>query len=106
MLDEQLNHEVWDEYNAILGKILADPKGYGFDDTIIPVCHFLAYFCPVNPPCNNFANMTTVQIIAELDSIVDVDVNTISKLMIALGFKIYYNGTSEWSMMRAVFEDK
>ena len=106
MLDEQLNHEAWDVYNTTLGDIIANYKEYGFDETIIPVCQFLAYFCPVNPPCNNFANMTSVQIIAELDSIVDVDVNTISKLMIALGYKIYYNGTSEWSMMRAVFEDK
>lgn len=105
MRDENLNTEVWDAYNATLGDIIANYKDYGFDVTIIPVCQFLAYFCPVNPPCNNFANMTSVQIIAELDSIVDVDVNTISKLMIALGFKIYYNGTSEWSMMRAIFED-
>lgn len=105
MRDENLNNEVWDAYNATLGDIIANPKEHGFDDTIIPVCQFLAYFCPVNPPCNNFANMTSVQIIAELDSIVDVDVNTISKLMIALGFKIYYNGTPEWSMMRAIFED-
>lgn len=105
MRDENLNNEVWDAYNATLGEIIANPKEYGFDETIIPVCQFLAYFCPVNPPCNNFANMTSVQIIAELDSIVDVDVNTISKLMIALGFKIYYNGTPEWSMMRAIFEN-
>lgn len=105
MLDENLNLEVWNAYNANLGEVIANPNEYGFDETIIPVCQFLAYFCPVNPPCNNFANMTSVQIIAELDSIVDVDVNTISKLMIALGFKIYYNGTPEWSMMRAIFED-
>lgn len=105
MRDENLNTEVWDAYNATLGDIIANPKGYGFDETIIPVCHFLAYFCPVNPPCNNFANMTSVQIIDELAGIVDVDVNTISKLMIALDFKIYYNGTPEWSMMRAIFED-
>ncbi|MBR3830771.1 MAG: hypothetical protein IKJ52_05920 [Muribaculaceae bacterium] len=105
MRDENLNNEVWNAYNTTLGDIIANPKGHGFDETIIPVCLFLAYFCPVNPPCNNFANMTSVQIIAELDSIVDVDVNTISKLMIALGFNIYYNGTPEWSMMRAIFED-
>lgn len=105
MRDENLNTEVWDAYNATLGDIIANYKEYGFDETIIPVCQFLAYFCPVNPPCNNFANMTSVQIIAELDSIVDVDVNTISKLMIALGFNIYYKDTPEWSMMRAIFED-
>lgn len=106
MLDEQLNHEAWDDYNAILGEILANPKEYEFDDTIIPVCQFLAYFCPVNPPCNNFANMTTVQIISELDGIVDVDINTVCRLMLTLGYKIYYKGPTEWSMMRAIFEDK
>lgn len=105
MRDENLNNEVWNAYNATLGEIIANPKDYGFDETIIPVCQFLAYFCPVNPPCNNFANMTSAQIIDELAGIVDVDVNTISKLMIALGFKIYYKGTPEWSMMRAIFED-
>lgn len=106
MLDENLNHEVWDDYNAILGDIIANPKDYGFDECIIPVCQFLAYFCPVNPPCNNFANMTTSQIMLELAGIVEVPMNDVSKLMLRLGYKIYYNGSPEWSMMRAVFEDK
>lgn len=105
MRDENLNNEVWDAYNATLGDIIANPKGHGFDDTIIPVCHYLGYFCPVNPPCYNIANMTTAQIIGELNGIVDVDINTVCKLMLALGFQIYLRGCPEWSMMR-VFDDE
>ena len=106
LYDENLNHEVWDEYNAVLGEIIANPKEYGFDDTIIPVCQYLGYFCPVNPPCYNLANMTTAQIIGELNGIVDVDINTVCKLMLALGFQIYLRGCPEWSMMRASFDDE
>ncbi|MBO5272299.1 MAG: hypothetical protein J6B30_05745 [Muribaculaceae bacterium] len=105
MFDEKLPLNEWKAYNDSLNAIIANPKEYGFDNTIIPVCQFLAYFCPVNPPCNNFANMTTVQIISELDGIVDVDINTVCRLMLALGYKIYYKGSPEWSMMRAGFEE-
>lgn len=103
MFDEDLNHEEYKAYNENINAIIANPEDFGFDDTIIPVCQFLAYFCPVNPPCYNFANMSSVQIIDELAGIVDIDVNTMSKLMTALGYKIYYKGTPEWSMMRAIF---
>ena len=61
MREENLNNEVWDAYNATLGDIIANPKGHGFDDTIIPVCQYLGYFCPVNPPCYNLANMTRLR---------------------------------------------
>lgn len=105
MLDEKLPLNEWKAYNENLNAIIDNPADFGFDDTIIPVCQFLAYFCPVNPPCNNFANMTSVQIIDELAGIVDVDINTVCRLMLTLGYKIYYKGSPEWSMMRAVFED-
>ena len=104
-LDEYVPVEEWNHYNKTLSSIIEDPKAYGFDDNIIPVCQFLAYFCPVNPPCENFANMSSFRIVhEELSSIVEIDINTVSRLMLRLGYQLYYNGTAEWSMMRALFE--
>ncbi len=105
ILDPNINIEAYEAYTRKLELITSNPKDYGFNNTIILVCQYLGYFCPVNPPCYNFANMTTAQIISELDGIVEVDINTVCKLLLALGYKIHLRGCPEWSMMRALFEE-
>lgn len=104
-LDNEVPRDAWEEYNKRIDAIVSNPSEYGLPDAILPVVQFLGYFCPVNPPCNNIANMSSYGIMGELSGMCDVDVNTVSRLMLKLGYKVYYNGTPEWSMMRALFEE-
>ena len=104
-LDPSINENEYLAYHNKLEEIINDPKANGFDENIIVVCQYLAFYFPVNPPCNNVNNITTMGIVDELSGMVDIDINTVARLMLTIGYRTYAGRSPEWSRMIALFDD-
>lgn len=95
----------YEAYNEKIKNLIAAPEALGFDPNIVAVAQYLSYFCPVNPPEDCFDNRTSAGIISDLAGIVDIDINTVTRLMLHLGYSIYYRGEPRWAMERALYDD-
>ena len=105
-LDPNIDPKAYEAYTRKLQLIIDDPRAYGFDERIIVVCQYLAYFFPEDINDVAFANRTSYGIIDELSGMVDIDVNSICRLMIELGYRVSsLNHSPEWSMRQAMFPD-
>ena len=105
-LDPNIDSKAYEAYTRKLQLIIDDPKAYGFDERIIVVCQYLGYFFPEDTTEVAFANRTSYGIIDELSGMIDIDVNTICRLMLELGYRVSsLNHSPEWSMRQALFPD-
>lgn len=105
-LDPNIDPKEYEAYTNKLQLIIDNPKAYGFDDRIIVVCQYLAYFFPTDTTDLGVANRTSYGIIDELSGMIDIDVNSICRIMLELGYRVSsLNHSPEWSMRQAMFPD-
>lgn len=93
-------------YFENLETFIHDPESVGFDQSIIPVAMWLRGYIPGEDE-ESFQNMTTRAIQTTMMQIVDVDMNTIARLMIMNGYSIGYNqGLNPMWLMQPLTEEE
>ena len=87
-------------YEQKIDIMVNSPKELNLPDEASVLAEYLAQYRPILPPQDNEFNETSVELQDVVNTIADLELNVVTRMMKMLGYRLYFRGYNvpAWSM--------